>query len=250
MTYIKKPLFLLFFLLIAIRVNSQTEVLKGDGAWFTMTNKFQISDNFYAGSFIQFRGIDIVKSQFFFAGASLSYKFKNNLSVGVGYMYITAFTHGANHPVIPKHEHRILERIGYKSKIGSSSLAHRFVFEQRFKEKIVIEDDLPHISGTTYAQRFRYRIEFTFNILKLKNEKYLLGKISEELRIRFKSGLSDPDFDQNNFYLYTGYQLMDNSKIWLGYGVDYFKINSEKYISNKVLLINFSYDFDFRKKIK
>ena len=87
-----------------------------------------------------------------------------------------------------------------------------------------------------------------FKIVNLKNDRFLLGKVSNELRIRFKSGLSEPDYDQNNFRIYTGYQLLDNSSIWLGYGRDYYKVNSDLFVANDIFMVTVNYDFDLRRK--
>lgn len=249
MKYIKHPILVLLFLVLFARMNAQTEVLNDSGSWFTMTNKFKITDKFYAGTFLQYRRVDFISNpQFFFIGTSIGYSLSKNVSVGAGYTFMRIHADGGvNHRDISRDENRWYQKITLKSKIGKASVANRLVFEERFLDAIKIEDGREYIFDKKYSQRFRYRISVSFNLFKLKNNKYMLGKVTEEVRIRFKHGLTDPNFDQNNIYAYVGYQLFDNSKIWVGYGNDYFRINDTKYVSNKVLRINFSYDFDFRK---
>lgn len=249
MIKIIKPLAVLALLTLCTKTNGQHTVLDDNGAWFTMKNKFKISKNFYASSFFQYRSVDFIKNvQYLFVGPGLGYNFNDNVSAGVGYTFITRYSSGANFPIVPKNEHRLWQRLTLKSKIRNTSLSNRFVFEERFKQIIVNDDDIPYTSGRIYSQRFRYRFDVSFNLFKLNNSKFLLGKVTNEIRIRFKSGISDPDFDQYNFNMYVGYNLLKHSKIWLGYGRDYYKINSNLYLKDNLLRLNFSYDFDFTKK--
>lgn len=249
MIRIKKPIFFLLFLIITIRVSSQTTVLKDVGFWFTMNNKVKITDKFYFNNELQFRRVDFVKNpQLFYVMPSINYKISNNVIVGAGYMFQRTSVYGESHPIITRDENRLWQYVTIKSKAGKATFANRFMFEERFKGRIIFEDDIPYISGKVYAQRFRYRFSVSFNLFKLKNEKHILGKVTEEIRIRFNNGISDPNFDQNNFNVYLGYSLLDNSKIWLGYGKDYYKITSDVFWTINMLRISWNYDFDFSKK--
>lgn len=251
MKNIKKLLFASICLLSILSSTSQTDVLKDDGLWFTMTNKFKITDKFYAGTFIQFRRVDFAKSaQFVFLCPYVGYNLTKNVSIGAGYTYVRVHANGAIHPAITKDENRLWQNITLSYKIGKTSFSNRLVIEERFKQSIAIENNKPIISGSTYAQRIRYRFNVSFNLFKLKGDKFILGKVSEEIRIRFENGFSNPDFDQNNFYVFAGYKFFDNFKLWLGYGFDHYKVNEEKYVANRIFHTHLSYDFDFRKSKK
>jgi hypothetical protein len=84
--------------------------------------------------------------------------------------------------------------------------------------------------------------------VRLSNGKHLLGKISEEMRIRFGSGLNKPEFDQNNFSALLGYKLFDNSKLYFGYGRDFYKSGKSDYWGDHLLHVVVNYNFDFSKK--
>lgn len=135
----------------------------------------------------------------------INYKFNNKISVGVGYNY-TNYSAAGIHPPSLDYENRIWQHVSLFSSLGKVKMSHRFIFEERFKTKLNNEE--------ACANRFRYRMNFDFNILKFKNNKYLLGNLSEEIRIRFTEGIGDPNFDQNNFVASLGYQLLDNSKLY------------------------------------
>lgn len=163
-------------------------------------------------------------------------------------MLFKSSPNGVHHSSIKKGEQRIWQHLTLNSIVGKTTLSNRFVFEEHFKDIINTNVTPNVIDGTSYAQRFRYRILVSFNTFKLNNNNYILGKVSNELRIRFKSGLSHPDYDQNNFGAYLGYKLLYNSKAWIGYGRDYFKVNSDRFVSYYILHFAMSYDFDLTKK--
>lgn len=100
----------------------------------------------------------------------------------------------------------------------------------------------------TYVNRFRYSVEATTNLFKLKNEKYIMGRVSNEIRIRFADGITEPDFDQNNFEALLGYNVLSNSTIWVGYARYYYRKNATLYVSNNLLHVTLSYNFDITKK--
>jgi len=245
-----KKLFFVLPLLIAIQnTNAQTEVLKETGSWFTFTNKVKLSDKLYFGNVSQMRRIDFADNiKAIFIKPSLNYKISSNVTVGLGYAFFRGYPNGVTHASITKDETRFWQHITLKSSVGKTSFFNRFVFESRFKDVINTEVTPNVIDGTAYAQRFRYRLLAAFNLFKLKNNNYILGKVSNELRIKFKTGLSQPDFDQNNLYAYIGYKLVDNSKVWIGYGRNYFKKSEGKYLSEDILHVALSYDFDISKK--
>ena len=233
---------------IVSSINSQ-EILTENGSWFTLTNNITITEKWYVSSALQMRRVNFVKN----IGAnlfkpSLNYKINKRVSFGMGYVLFNSHPNGVNPASIKKGEERIWQHITFNSNLGKSKLSNRFVFEERFKDVINKNVQPNKIDGSTYAQRFRYRLLLSFNTFKLNNGKFLLAKISNEIRIRFGTGLSQPDFDQNNFGAYLGFKLLENSKIWLGYGRDYYKSNAAKFISNDILHLGLSYDINLIKK--
>jgi len=225
------------------------EILKENGSWFTFSNKISLSEKLYVSNVVQMRRVDFMKN----VGATLfkpsfNYKLNNSVSFGIGYVAFKSHTNGVNPPAIKKGEERIWQHISINTSLGKTKLSNRFVFEERFKDVIDKSVQPNIIDGTSYAQRFRYRLLLSFNAFKLKNNKYMLAKVSNEIRVRFGTGVSQPDFDQNNFGAYLGYKINSHTKFWLGYGRDYYKSNSEKYISNNIFHLAMSYDINLIKK--
>lgn len=239
---------LIFIILNSL--NAQTTVLKDKGSWLTLTNNFKLSNKFSVSNVTQLRTVDFIqKNQAFLIQPGVSYKLNKNISVAAGYLLYTYYPNGAAHAPIKKYENRIWQNLVVNSTLGNLKLNQRFVFEQRFKDVIVQNNDNEYsIDGVSYSQRIRYRLEVTANLIKLHDDKIIYGKLSNETRIRFGTGLTTPDFDQNNFAALIGYQLIENSKIWVGYGRYYYKSNATKFISNDILQLTLSYDVDFTKK--
>jgi hypothetical protein len=230
-------------------VNAQTEIFKDNGSWFTLTNKIKVSEKLYITNVTQQRRVGFLKNtQAFLIAPSINYKISKNVSVGAGYMHYTYFPYGVIPTPIQKEETRFFQDLVLSSTLGNVKLSNRFRFEERVIELVNTNVNPNEIDGEKHANRFRYRIQATANLVKLKNDTYIMGRLSNEIRIRFETGISEPDFDQNNFAALLGYKLLPNSTVWLGYGRYYFRKNSALYNANNILHVNLSYDFDLTKK--
>ena len=236
----KKYLFGLFLVLSLNNINAQEIDTNESGSWYTLANKFKVTEKFYFSNVTQLRMVDFAeKSRIFLIAPGANYKIGKSLTASVGYMYLNFYQEGIRiHSV--DYENRIWQAVSLSSTFGKVKMNQRLMFEQRYLTKV---------SGAkAYQNRFRYRLNFDFNLFKLKNDKYILGKISEELRIRTGSGVNEPEFDQNNFGVFLGYKLLDNSKIYAGYQRDFYQIGD--YWGDHLLHIMLTYDFDFTKKNK
>ncbi|PHS54403.1 MAG: hypothetical protein COB01_02120 [Lutibacter sp.] len=245
-----KNILLGFFLLATIHsLSGQTEILKSKGSWFTFSNKIVISNKFYIVNAFQQRRVDFVdNTEGFFLTPSLNYKLTRNISIGGGYIYYKGFPNGVSYRPIHWVENTFFQHVTVSSNADKINIIQRFMFEERTIDLINTKVTPNVINGNKYVSRFRYRLQISFNMLKLKNDKFIIGKLSNETRIRFSDGVSNPDFDQNNFAVLLGCQLLKNSSVWMGYGRYYCKINSSQYVANNLLHLNLSYNIDLRKK--
>ena len=245
----RKLVVALIFLMELTHLEAQTEILKDNGSWFTFSSKISVSNKLYVLNVIQQRRVGFLSNtQGFLFAPSINYYLNKNVSIGAGYLHYTYFTNGISHSPIKKEENRFFQHISIGSTIGKVIMNQRFRFEERVIDLINTNISPNIIDGTKYVNRFRYRIHATINLFKLKNNKHLLGRLSNEIRIRFSNGIKAPDFDQNNFAALVGYKLLNNSSIWIGYGNYYFKKSSTNYVSNTILHVSLSYNFDIRKK--
>lgn len=231
---------LVFTLLISSQSIGQSTESNEAGSWYTMTNKFQITDDIYFLNVAQLRQVEFIDhTRIWLLMPTINYKPTSNVIVGAGYAYLDFLQEGIRPPTLD-FEHRAVEHITLLSKFGNIKMNQRFMFEQRWKTNLNHE--------TSYANRFRYRINLDAKLIPLSNNKYILGRLSEELRMRFKSGFNAPEFDQNNFMALLGYELLPNSKIYMGYGRNLYQSGNGSYWGDHLLHVWFNYDFDLRKK--
>ena len=248
----KKIILTFLILSTCIKINAQTETIEDNGSWLTFTSKIKASEKFYIGNIIQQRRVHFLnKTQAYLFSPSINYKLTKNLSIGAGYLYYKSFPNGALHSSIKKEENRFLQNVLLTSKVGDVKISNRLQFEERVIDLINTNVTPNVIDGDKYVNRIRYRIQATTNLFKLKKDTYILGKLSNEIRIRFAGGgISEPDFDQNNFEALLGYKLLPNSTFWIGYGRYYYRKNSTLYVSNNILHVDLSFNFDLTKKKK
>lgn len=238
----KNYFFVLLVLFTTFSIKSQEINTSNEGgAWFTLLNNFQISEKIFFQNTLQFRFVNFIeKTRVFLIQPSVNYKFGGSIIAGIGYNYSNYSQQGVVLPTLD-YENRIWQHITLLSNFNKVKMNQRFMFEERFMVRNISETK-------SYSNRFRYRINFDFNILKFKNYKYLLGRISDELRIRFTSGINNPTFDQNNFLTLLGYNLQKNSKLYLGYGRNYYHIIGDLYWGDNIFNLIFNYNFNFTKK--
>ncbi|SDW36103.1 Protein of unknown function [Lutibacter oricola] len=238
--------------LLILTVNkavSQTEILKDRGSWLTFINKVKLSEKFYFLNVTQQRRVRFLKeTQSYLFMPSINYKLNNSVTVGAGYLYYKYYPNGVSHSSIHKSENRFFQHISLTNTSGKFKIGHRLMFEERVIDLINTSVTPNVIESNKYVNRLRYRLRATTNLFKLKNDKHIMGRLSNEIRIRFANGITEPDFDQNNFEALLGYKLLSNSTIWAGYGRYYFRKNSAKYVSNNIMHITLSYNFDVTKK--
>lgn len=234
----KKYILVCLFIFTVQLVDSQEIKNNETGSWYTIVNKFKFTDKFYVSNVAQIRLVDFVeKTRIFLIAPGLNYKLGKTATASAGYMYLNFSQEGIRIPSVD-YENRFYEAVSFSSTFGKIKMNQRFMLEQRYLTKLN--------GSELYQNRFRYRINLDFNIAKFKNGKHLLGKVSEELRLRFASGFDEPKFDQNNFGVFLGYKLLDNSKIYAGYQRNYYNLGD--YWGDHLLHLMFTYDFDFTKK--
>lgn len=232
---------ILAFVILLLTTNlAAQEIAENEaGSWYALINKISITDDLYVSNVIQLRMVDFAENtRMLLLVPTINYTLNKHLTIGLGYGYIEYSEAGIRPPSLD-YENRLFQQLSFASDLGKLKFGHRIRMEQRFKTK------LDHSSS--FANRFRYRLNTNFNILKLTDTKYLLARVSNELRIRFGSGLKEPEFDQNNFAALLGYALSNNSKFYVGYGRNLYKSGTSDYWGDHLLKVILHYDIDFTK---
>lgn len=207
----------LFFLLVTTCSFAQHTSSNESGSWYALVNNVKITNKFSVGNVIELRMVDFAKhARILLLVPRVNYSLNKNLTLSVGYNHVNYWQKGIRPPTLD-YEDRLFQQVSVSSTLNWASLGHRFRIEERFKAGLD--------GSSSYANRFRYRLLVDFNIIRIKNG-YLTGRIYDEVRIGFGSGLKEPKFDQNNFAALLGYSLSKNSKVYMGYGRNTYKSKS------------------------
>ena len=195
------------------KLSAQTQYQ--NSGWFMFVNNTKFNDKWGLQFDAQIRSADDwdqVRNTL--VRPALQYFINKNSNVALGYLWQTteATPAGADYSVT-LNEHRIFEQYIYNHKIKSIFASHRLRLEQRFIGRLE-NDDL-------FSQRFRYffrliqplrKTETSFDkgaFLALQNEVFL--------NLQNKTKINNSIFDQNRFYLATGYRFSKKVDLEVGY---------------------------------
>lgn len=236
----KKHILNILLLVVFFSLEAQEVKHNENGVWLTIANKLKVTNNLYGSNVVQWRLVDFTKhKRVFLVECGVNYKFNALITAGIGYTHADFSLEGIRPPTFDD-ENRFWQQLAFSSVLGKFKITQRVRFEERHLTKT--------FGAEKYVNRFRYRVGLSCKFIKFKNEKYLLTKVSDEIRINFSKGISDPSFNQNNFLAAVGYALLSNSKIFLGYGRNYYNISSKFYWGDHIVNALLTYDFNFTKK--
>ncbi|WP_431158160.1 DUF2490 domain-containing protein [Winogradskyella poriferorum] len=205
-----RTLFFIFStLIISLNLNSQNISEDYLGSWYSYSSSHRINERFSVNPYAELRLYE-ASSNYNLAYVSIggTYHMKNKQSLGFGYAYVDIDTVFEFDDEPNVHEHRLFQQYSKSHKLGAFNVSHRSRLEQRFLE---------FNSGWELQNRFRYRIQFNYQI----NKTFSLV-LSEEPFINFQ----DQVFHENRFYAGIGLNVMKNSRIQLGYMKQHIRKNN------------------------
>lgn len=150
----------------------------------------------------------------------INYNFRPELQVRIGYAWAETYPYGET-PINAMGkdftEHRIFEMITLQDKIGSVSLSHRFMLEQRWvgrysRAELKSEDEFPFLNRARYM--IRVQLPLKGNGLADKTP-YVAAY--NEIFIGFGKNVGENIFDQNRFGALVGYKFNNNIQVEGGY---------------------------------
>ncbi len=207
-------------LLLILTVNSikaQAQIVDHNfNIWSTNINEYILNDHWYLSSEVHIRRTNGFHSwqQFLFRPA-VNYKLNENIHFTAGYTYILSYPYGEQPLATTTPENNIWEQIILNHGIGIVNFSHRYRLEHRFIGDPVLNNKGSYdIQGTSYAQRFRYRLTGTFPIIK---DGKWFGAFFDEAWIILADNFMPLSFNQNWLYAGLGYRFSDRGNIQLGY---------------------------------
>jgi hypothetical protein len=145
----------------------------------------------------------------------LTYYLHDEVKLTAGYAYITHFP-ADNHANISQPEHRPWQQIQWHSRYTKLRLMQWFRLEERYRRKILNNDQLA--DGYNFNFRLRYNIFARFPLSK----KYFQPKTfsfitNNEIHINFGKEIVYNYFDQNRFFLGFAWHANKTDDLQLGY---------------------------------
>ncbi|WP_426486236.1 DUF2490 domain-containing protein [Flavobacterium sp. 2] len=209
---------LLFLLgLIGTNLSAQNEKRTDQQtlAWIRYYNILPLSEKWALHSEFDNRAfLNPVHENLFVIRVQGRYRASKLVDLGGGLAFFNVNTQNPNiDPDFSIPEYRIQQDITLINDIGKITFHNRFQLEERFIEKASRTEFLADFS---FALRFRYRLQSTFDLWKKENRS-LKGTISDEVMFNFGKDNKLNTFDQNRFYVALRYHFNPNIGLELGY---------------------------------
>ena len=226
---LKIKLVLLILLCIATQAQTSKNVDHQSILWTRYYNQLLLSEKWALHSEIDNRVfLKPIQQNVFVLRLQARYKVIKQLETGFGFAYFSVDTQipEANTDFnIP--EYRAQQDLTWRANLHPFSINQRFQVEERFIQKSNQQEIL---QGTSFAWRFRYRLQIEYPIWK-KIDQHFKVVFSDE--IMFNSGKANRKntFDQNRIYAAIHYNVNPHFAYEVGYlksfqrrasGVDFF----------------------------
>ena len=234
-----KKLSLLFILSLVIITNTNAQKNTHNSslnAWMFWLNEAKINKDWSITTEFHYRDAGIFKdpANFIFR-PSVDYQLSGFINFSVGYSLVKTWPHHPVEATAAFKEDNIWIQTILKNKLGPVSILHRFREEFRFIE-IPSQDpnSLMSSKGINKVNRFRYRFQISFDLLKL-GEKKLETVLFTELWLVQIDGLRPTDFGRNWFYAGVKYPVHHRADLHLGFMDQYDKIGTNQFIHQPVI---------------
>jgi hypothetical protein len=177
----------------------------------------------------------------------LTYYLNDDTKLTVGYAYVSHYP-ADNHKNVTMPEHRPWQQIQWHSKYSKLRLMQWFRLEERFRRKILNDDELAE--GYNFNFRIRYNFFSMFPLSKNKFQpKSLSFVVNDEVHINFGKQIVYNYFDQNRFFLGFAYHINKHDNLQVGYMNVFQQLAAgNKYKSIHVARVFYFHNLDLRKK--
>lgn len=235
---IKVGLLTCLMLLLVFESKSQDITQAPTSTWFTALNQIKLKNNWSVSFETHERFADALKTQgFFLFRPSIDYKLTPDAILSVGYTFINAQPFEPYSAPIARNENNIWEQILLKQDLGKVNIQHRFRQEHRWTDRIVTDSLGSTLEGTSFSNRFRYRLTVKRDIFKK-----VFVQVFDEIWInQTKSGLPR-NFARNWLYAGLGYSFSDDFNVQLGYMHQFDRVAENSYIATPIIQTTIVYN--------
>ena len=218
-------------------------------AWFGYFNQSRFSKKWGTWTDIHLRTkedfvSDISQSILRFG---LTYYLNDDTKLTAGYAYVSHYP-ADNHKNVTMPEHRPWQQIQWHSRYAKLRLMQWFRLEERFRRKILNDDELAE--GYNFNFRVRYNFFSMFPLSKRSFQpKTLSFVVNDEVHINFGKQIVYNYFDQNRFFLGFAYHVNKHDNLQVGYMNIFQQLAAgNKYKTAHVARVFYFHNLDLRKK--
>jgi len=226
--------------------NPHKEIHSREQLWIGLFNQTRLSEKWGTWLDIHYRMTDNFtgRSFQFLVRPAVTYYFKDNLRLNVGYTLANHFPpEGLN---TNRLDHRAWQQIWWNQKYSGLTTLQWLRFKQRFNEKVVADRK---IGGHNYSFRVRYNFAF---FIPLKGKDIVARTpfiaIMNEVFLNFGDRIVYNTFDQNRLFAGMGYQISKHLNAQLGYMNIYQQEPSGRdYLSTHAIRLFVFHSLDLRR---
>lgn len=218
-----------FLMLFSTKASAQQDNLN---MWLQYTMSAKLSEKYSFTALSQYRAYDLVKdSRLFLVSTYLERKLDNDLYPAVGFMFLVLQPYTSFTDKKIRYENRPFQQLTIKSKLGRTTLLHRYRVEERF---LTNPDD--------FVLRLRYLISLKIPLGKEKGNNLLYSILKNEIRMNV---VKEEQFDSNRITAGLGINLGKQSAIELSFVNQVSPDDTSNYV-----LAGFRNSFDWSAKIE
>ena len=249
--FCKRPaIIFLFILSLNSNLFSQTKQTESvQQTWLGYFNQTRVSKKWGTWTDIHLR-----TKEDFVSGISqsilrlgLTYYLNDDIKLTAGYAYVSHYP-SDNHKNVTMPEHRPWQQLQWHTRNPKLRLMQWFRLEERFRRKIMNDDELA--DGYNFNFRFRYNFFSMFSLSKNRFQpKSLSFVVNDEVHINFGKEIIYNYFDQNRFFLGFVYHVNNHDNLQFGYMNIFQQLAAgNKYRIGHVARIFYFHNLDLRKK--
>jgi hypothetical protein len=238
----------ILFLSVSSRGQSKN-VAHEQQVWLGYFNQTRLSDKWGIWADVHLRTKEDLFTNFSTAigRVGLTYYIDDHVKLTAGYAYVNHFP-ADNHRNISQPEHRPWQQLQWHNNFSKLRLMQYLRFEQRFRRKILNDNELA--DGYNFNYRVRYNVLALF---ALTNKKFTPGGWSfvlhDEVHINFGKQIVYNTFDQNRFFIGFQYQAAKSTAVQFGYMNQFIQTSAgSNYRSIHVPRFFIFQNLDLRKK--
>jgi hypothetical protein len=242
---------LLFFVSLLFFCYTYSQELKqNQRVWFAYTGQYKVSNHWGYHVEAQFRMDNQLKQNqqnLFRIGAI--YYLNSNKSFSAGYGLITTYNAGVDDYF---KENRLWEQYQYSKKWNETknTIIHRFRFENRWVEKLILSNNNVVSLGNSFQNRLRYLNRNLFHILNFKStNEELYAILQNEVFLNVgDNNVNSKLLDQNRFLVGLGLNYNKNIRLELGYMNHFITSTSATNVMNHTISVSLIQNLDLQKQ--